>query len=64
MAKGAFFNSASKDLMMVSLASFLKNTVMAIFSLKSSANFLELIIKSPNIPNKNSTKNTLKTTEK
>ena len=26
--------------------------------------FLELIIKSPNIPNKNSTKNTLKTTEK
>jgi hypothetical protein len=30
----------------------LKNTVMAIFSLKSSANFLELIIKRPSILNK------------
>ena len=37
---------------------------MAMFSLKSSASFLEFIIKSPNIPNKNRTKNTLNTTEK
>jgi hypothetical protein len=36
---------------------------MAIFSLKSSANFLELIIKKPNTPNK-IVKNTLRTTEK
>jgi hypothetical protein len=64
LAKEAVFNSFLKALKTLSLASVLKKTVITISSLKLSDSLLELITKSPNIPNKNNTKKILNTTEK
>lgn len=59
-----FFNSISKALKVLSFASFLKKTVIGMFSLKSFVSFLELITNKPSAPKRKSTKNILNITEK
>ena len=63
LANFAAFISASNAVKVLSTASFLKKTVITISSLKLSDNRFELMMKSPSIPSRNNTKNTLNTTE-